>query len=95
MVTLKEAKIHLRVEMDMDDEDELIQLYITAATAAAADYLNLAELPEQVPAPVRAAVLLQVGAFYSNRESVTADAAKYAENPLYTRLLDPYRSMTA
>jgi hypothetical protein len=93
MVTLNETKLHIRV--DGNEEDELIQSYILAATAAAADYLNVEAIPEPIPAPVRAAVLLQVGALYANREALSSSRSGFAANPLYGRLLDPYRVLGA
>ncbi|MFV0284457.1 MAG: head-tail connector protein [Castellaniella sp.] len=89
MTTLQQAKDHLRV--DGDDEDELIQRMIDAATTAALDYLNLEAMPDPVPAPIDAAILLQVGDLYANRER-QADS-QYFANETYERLLAPYRVM--
>lgn len=89
MTTLQQAKDHLRV--DGDDEDELIQSMIDAATTAALDYLNLEAMPDPVPAPIDAAILLQVGDLYANRER-QADR-EYFANETYERLLAPYRVM--
>ncbi|ACA90465.1 head-tail connector protein [Burkholderia orbicola] len=94
MVTLNEAKLHLRIVRD--DEDEMIQTYILAATAAVSDYLNLSQLPDPIPAPVRAAVLLQVGDLYENREAQGQGAiSQFFPNPTFERLLNPYREMHA
>lgn len=92
MVTLEQAKLHLRV--DTTDEDAAIVDLIDAATAAAADYLNLAtdELVAAMPAPVKAAILLQVGDLYENRERQGSEA--YYQNRTYERLLNPYRVMS-
>lgn len=89
MITLQQAKLHLRV--DHDEEDTAIQAMIDAAEAAALDYLNLAGFIGDTPAPVAAAVLLQVGDLYANRER-QADRQLYA-NQTYERLLNPYRVM--
>lgn len=89
MTTLAQAKLHLRV--DATDEDTAIQAMIDAATAAALDYLNLTAMPSPVPAPIEAAILLQVGDLYANREA-TGDK-QYYSNPTYERLLAPYRVM--
>jgi uncharacterized phage protein (predicted DNA packaging) len=95
MIDLTEAKLHLRV--DIDDDDTLIQSMIDAATAAAADYLGMdvedfgGSPSVPMPAPVRAAILLQVGDLYEFRER-QLDRAMYRNNT-YERLLNPYRAM--
>ncbi len=92
MIELAQAKLHLRVDIDADDA--AIETMIVAATAAAADYLNVTyddmELLAQ-PIPVEAAILLMIGDLYENRE-------RQSERPLhgnvtYERLLNPYRVM--
>ncbi|MFT4174081.1 MAG: head-tail connector protein [Rhodocyclaceae bacterium] len=88
MVTLEEAKLHLHV--DDDGEDDGILQMIEAATAAVADYLG-SEIPDPMPAPVRAAVLLQIGDLFANRER--QGEASYYQNRTYERLLNPYRDM--
>ncbi len=92
MVTLDQAKLHLRADA-VGDEDAAIQDMIDAATNAAADYLGLTadELIAAMPAPVKAAILLQVGDLYLNRERQTNEA--YYQNRTYERLLNPYRRM--
>lgn len=87
-VTLDEAKMHMRV--DHDDEDDYISGLILAAEAHVGMYLG-DHLPEPMPTPVRAAVLLLVGDLYVNRER-QADRA-LSENTAYSMLLAPYRSM--
>ncbi|EKU30770.1 hypothetical protein N879_07010 [Alcaligenes sp. EGD-AK7] len=93
MITLEEAKHHLRVIHD--DEDAAIQAMIGTALAATADYMNwtpdqMAD-PATVPAPVKSAMLLIVGDLYMNRE-LQADKQLFA-NRTYERLLNPYRLM--
>lgn len=88
-MTLDDLKLYLRV--DGDDEDAIIQSMLDAATAAALDYLNLEAMPDPAPAPIEAAILLQVGDLYGNREA-QADAELYL-NQTYERLLAPYRVM--
>lgn len=87
MITLVQAKTHLRV--DHDDEDDYIEQLVTAATAAAYDYLN--DQPDPLPAPVVAAILLQVGDLFENRER-QADRELFT-SVTYERLLAPYRVM--
>ena len=92
IVTLAEAKLHLRV--DGADEDALVQTYLDAAESAAEQYLNRALYASDVGTDttglvmakdVKVAVLLQVGAFYADREDMS-------EMPTGSRvLLNPYR----
>ena len=88
MLTLYEAKAHLRI--DHNDEDELLQAYMDAAEQSVADYLGI-ELPSAMPAPVRAAILLRVGDLYENREGQSH--VKLHDNQTFERLLRPYREM--
>ena len=89
MLTLQETKLHLRV--DHNDEDALIEALMTTATAACADFLNMdaADLVVAVPAPIKSAALLLVGALYEQRES--QGDRPYNKNPAFEMLLAPYR----
>ena len=89
MLTLAETKLHLRV--DHSDEDALITALMDTATAACADYLNMAaaDLVVAVPAPVKAAARLLVGDLYSAREAV--GERQFYKNPTFENLLNPYR----
>ena len=89
MLTLPETKLHLRV--DHNDEDALIGALMTTATAACADFLNMeaADLVVAVPAPIKSAALLLVGALYEQRES--QGDRPYNRNPTFEALLNPYR----
>jgi len=90
VITLDQAKAHLRITHN--DEDAAIQAMIDAAEAAALDYLNLDAFDSNgTPSPVQAAILLQVGDLYENRER-QADRQLYA-SLTYERLLNPYRAM--
>lgn len=90
-VTLQEALDHVR--QDLGAEDASIQAMIDAATAAAWDYLGV-DLSDDMPAPVHAAILLQVGDLYENREAGgQGTALQYFVNPTYERLLNPYREL--
>lgn len=86
-VTLQEAKDHLRI-LDTD-EDTLITSLIAAAEGHVGKYLG-DDLPEPMPAPVKAAVLLLVGDLFENRER-QGERALY-ENTTFHLLLNPYRS---
>jgi hypothetical protein len=81
LVTVCQAKEHLRVDFDTEDDD--IELKIHAASAAILDYLDDArydftdtsgELTADVPYTVQAATLLMVGDLYKNREPTATDA---------------------
>ena len=89
MLTLAETKLHLRV--DHNDEDALITALMATATAACADFLNVeaADLVVAVPAPIKSAALLLVGALYEQRES--QGDRPYNKNPTFEALLNPYR----
>jgi len=87
-VELEDAKNHLRVVHN--EEDMLIETYLNAALGHVAIYLG-DDLPDPMPEPVAAAVLLLTADLYMNRER-QADRALY-ENTAYSLLLNPYRSM--
>ena len=78
LLTLDEAKLHCRI--DTNDEDSLLGALIATATTAVA---------EPVPAPVKSAALLLVGALYENRESM--GERPFHKNPAFEALLNPYR----
>ncbi|WP_462379577.1 head-tail connector protein [Pseudomonas sp. Marseille-QA0892] len=88
MITVTEAKQHLRVMHNL--EDGMIQLYLDAATKHVAEYLG-DDLPDPMPEPIQAAVLLLTADLYVNRER-QGDRILY-EGTAYTLLLAPYRSM--
>ncbi|PKG49277.1 MULTISPECIES: head-tail connector protein [Halomonadaceae] len=91
-VSLEEAKAHLRLMVEEDDEDGLITGLIEAAEGYIAQYLG-EDLPEPMPAPVRAAVLLLVGDLFEHRERQTVTGVGgFQENPTFQLLLNPYRS---
>lgn len=87
-VTLDEAKLHLRV--NHAEEDNYLLSLILAAEGHVGVFLG-DNLPDPMPAPVKAAVLLLVGDLYENRER-QADRT-LSENTAYSLLLAPYRSM--
>ena len=89
MLDFAETKLYLRV--DHCDEDALIAALMATATAACADYLNMeaADLVVAVPAPIKSAALLLVGALYENRESM--GERPFHKNPAFEALLNPYR----
>jgi len=89
-VTLQEAKDHLRVLED--DENALITSLLEAAEGHVAKYLG-DDLPDPMPAPIKAAVLLLVGDLFEHRErQAITGVGGFQENPTFTLLLNPYRS---
>lgn len=88
MITIADAKQHLRVMHDL--EDDLIQLYMDAAAGHVAAYLG-DDLPDPMPEPIQAAVLLLTADLYVNRER-QADRILH-ESTAYALLLNPYRTM--
>lgn len=89
MITVTEAKQHLRVMHAL--EDTLIKLYLDAAIKHVTEYLG-ADLPDPMPDDVQCAVLLLTGDLYINRER-QVDRPIY-HSTAYQMLLAPYRSMT-
>lgn len=96
ITTLEEAKTHLRVQHDA--EDDLIVALIEAAEDHVSRYLERslpwtdesgAEVP--VPGSVRAAILLIVGDLYANREGRFVGVSQ-SDNPAVRMLLAPYRA---
>lgn len=106
LITLNEAKLHLRVDHDYDDSD--IQLKLDAAEEqainflerkvyATADDLNSAimlnkagERPMLINSSFKAAVLLLLGHLYENREEGSNDNTSNVKYG-FERLLSPYR----
>lgn len=87
-VTLEEAKLHMRV--DHDEEDGYIMGLVAAAETHVANFLGDG-LPDPMPAPIKAAVLLLVGDLYANREF--QGETTLTTGSTYSMLLAPYRSM--
>jgi hypothetical protein len=88
MITLAEAKTHIRV--DGTDSDTEITAMIATAKAHVENYLGVA-YAGAAPAPVKSAALLLVGDLYENREAQTD--RPLTENRAFVQLLNPYRAM--
>ena len=87
VLTVDEAKQHLRIEYD--EEDELIEKLITQAQAAAEDFCRVS-FEEDVPEPVRLACLLFVSYHYENRD--IPDMTTYKSMRMaFEHLLYPHR----
>ena len=65
LVSVDEVKTHLRI--DQDEEDVYLESLIRQAQAAAEDYCRVS-FEDDVPEPVRLAILLFVGFYYENRD---------------------------
>ena len=86
-LTLAHIKQHLRIEEAI--EDALIQTYWDAAEDHIAKYLG-DDLPDPMPKPIEAAVLLLTADLYENRQRQGAEV--FYKNHTYQLLLNPYRS---
>lgn len=93
IVSLEQAKKHLRV--DFDDDDDLIALYIAAAEAGVLQYCRIAAVPAGAEAVFLAATLLVVGDLYAFRETgqVGAASSPVALTPNVLWLIGPYRML--
>jgi hypothetical protein len=87
MITLSEAKQHLRVMHAQDDQ--YIEHLIDAAEGHVSAYLG-DDLPDPAPAPIKSAVLLLVGDLYENRERQST--VTLHGNRTFEMLLAPYRT---
>ena len=87
LVSVDEVKTHLRI--DQDEEDLYLESLIRQAQAAAEDYCRVS-FEDDVPEPVRLAVLLFVGFYYENRD--VPDRTTYGTMRIaFENLLYPYR----
>lgn len=80
LVTLAEAKLHLRI--DHDDEDAAIAMMIAAASEAVSDVVAAVD-PDEIPARIKLAVLARVAIMFDNRDSLEAGKG---ELPMLTPL---------
>lgn len=100
LVSLDQAKDHLRVTHDNDDED--IFSKVEQASAIVLDYLKLSVTPTDwgnlsgdsppgtgVPHLIQAATLLILGELFKGRESSTVDVLSNAVKSLLHRYRDP------
>lgn len=89
MITLPDAKRHLRIEYD--DEDDAIAVYVAAANKAVLDYCRRDAVPAGGEPVFKSAALLVVGDLYENREAQSSVAL--FENRAARSLIDPYRML--
>lgn len=95
-ITVNFAKKHLNIDKEFTDDDLYIAALIEVAEAAVEKHLDspLASLEDgdgYLPSPVAHAILLLVGNFYANRESVAFASAQSVPNS-YEYLIDLYRN---
>lgn len=88
MVTLIEAKLHLRI--DFDDSDAEIAGMIEAAEQYLAS-IGCDMITEPVPRPLKQAALMLIGDFFQHRGLTWDSEAKYS--PVFQRLVAPYREI--
>lgn len=93
IVTLAEAKAHLRVTSTSEDTN--IQMYVDAAASAIEKYINRsipgAALPTpRIDAAIKAACLLLVGDLYENRGTKITGTI-VTDNKAVENLLYPFR----
>lgn len=88
LLTLDEAKAHLRVEGD--DEDALITSYADAAVLSCLNHCDRQLVPPGTEPAFKAAALLTLGDLYNSREAVIVGQT-VSVNPAVGALLGPYR----
>ena len=82
-VALSEVKAYLRI--DGGEEDNLLADLLASARVHCEDYLN-ADLPAELPLPIKQALLILTGHFYEQRAGEAIPPVVYA-------LLSPYRNL--
>lgn len=89
LLSLDEAKLHLRI--DDDDSDTLIEAYADAAVLSVLNHCDLKLVPQGAEPAFKAAALLMLGDLYANRETVVVGQS-FAVSPTIGALLGPYQS---
>lgn len=92
IVTIDEAKLHLRIMGE--DEDDVIQIYMAAAEEYIANYIDgdipgSTDSPPDIPYSIKAAALLLIAGMYENRQSEGTE--QIYRNEAVDNLLFPYR----
>lgn len=91
MVELGELKQHLRIEHN--EEDNYLQMLLAMAETACLDFCLLDALADEMPEPVRQAVLIHASYHYTHREG-DAPAAHTVMERAVKSLLWPYRDVS-
>ena len=88
ILTVEEAKAHLRIQHE--EEDAYLASLLLQAQAVAEDYCRVT-FDETAPQAVRLAVLLMVSHYYENRDN--PDKQVYVTMPMaFENLLYPHRN---
>lgn len=95
-ITLEQAKQHLNIDENYMADDSYIIMLIAAAEITVAkdvceELKDLEVKPGEIPAPLKYAILLQVGDYYNSRETV-AFVSTMSEVPTYKHLIGLYRN---
>lgn len=90
-LTLRDLKLHLRLDEDDHEEDEYLASLLETAKAILENECRR-KFDDAIPPPIRHAALLLIGHFYENREA-TSDRT-LTELPFAVRsLIAPYRRL--
>ena len=87
LVTLEEAKEHLRV--DYNGSDTLIESYLDAAVLSCLNHCDLKLVPQGAEPAFKAASMLMLGDLYGVRETIVAGQS-FSVSPTIDALLRPY-----
>jgi hypothetical protein len=97
-VDLQTVKVHLNLEDDFQDDDLYILALVDVAQSAVEKYLDipLADICKDgvLPTPIKHAILLLVGTFYAQRESISS-AAMHPVPHAFDLLCDLYRNYSS
>lgn len=88
LLTLAEAKQHLRI--DHDDEDALVEAYADAAVLSCLNHCNRQLVPQGAEPAFKAAAMLMTSDLFNTRETVVTGQS-VAVSPTVSALLAPYR----
>jgi len=95
-ITIQQAKKHLNLEAEFEDDDVYLSSLIEVAEAVVENHIHqkLTDVAiangDVLPKPLAHAMLLMLGNFYSNREIVSFASKTSAIPYNYQYLLDPY-----
>lgn len=91
-ITIEEIKQHLQIDADYNGDDEYLMSLIEVAEEIVSQHINrpLDEYTPTLPAPIKQAILLLIGNYYSNREPITVGVQSYKLPLSYEYLLSPY-----
>lgn len=90
--TIEEIKQHLQIDNDYNGDDEYLMSLIEVAEEIVSQHINrpLSEYTPALPAPIKQAILLLIGNYYSNREPIVIGVSVNKLPLSYEYLLSPY-----